>query len=130
MEKPDYVTNFVRPANTEIKCIRGHWYLYERSNIYDPQIGRSRKKSGKILGSITEQGLIPSRARRECVNPVLNDVVEVGAVNYIYQRTEWMRSRLQKHFPTCGNIFMQQRLSVPYTTAVSVGCSCIMKTVF
>ena len=32
-------------------------------------------------------------------NPVLNDVVEVGAVNYIYQRTEWMRSRLQKYFP-------------------------------
>ena len=60
---------------------------------------QSRKKSGKILGSITEQGLVPSRARRECVNPVLNDVVEVGAVNYIYQRTEWMRSRLQKYFP-------------------------------
>lgn len=99
MEKPDYVKNFVRPANTEIKHIRGHWYLYERSNVYDPQIGRSRKKSGKILGSITEYGLIPSKARRECVNPVLNDVVEVGAVNYIYQRTEWMRSRLQKYFP-------------------------------
>lgn len=99
IEKPDYVKNFIRPANTEIKYIRGHWYLYERSNVYDPQIGRSRKKSGKILGSITEQGLVPSRARRECVNPVLNDVVEVGAVNYIYQRTEWMRSRLQKHFP-------------------------------
>ena len=49
MEKPDYVMNFVRPANTEIKYIRGHWYLYERSNVYDPQLGRSRKKSGKIL---------------------------------------------------------------------------------
>ena len=99
MEKPDFVMNFVRPANTEIKYIRGHWYLYERSNVYDPKLGRSRKKSGKILGSITEQGLVPSRARRGCVNPVLNDVVEVGAVNYVYQRTEWMRSRLQKHFP-------------------------------
>ena len=53
MEKPDFVMNFVRPANTEIKYIRGHWYLYERSNVYDPQLGRSRKKSGKILGSIT-----------------------------------------------------------------------------
>lgn len=99
MEKPDYVANFVRPANTEIKFIRGHWYLYERSNVYDPKLGRSRKKSGKILGSITEQGLIPSRTRRNQVNPVMNDVVEVGAVNFIYQRTEWMRNRLQKHFP-------------------------------
>lgn len=80
MEKPDFVMNFVRPANTEIKYIRGHWYLYERSNVYDPQLGRSRKKSRKILGSITEQGLVPSRARRGCVNPVLNDVVEVRAL--------------------------------------------------
>lgn len=99
MEKPYYVANFVKPVNTEIKYIRGHWYLYERSNVYDPQIGRSRKKSGKILGSITEQGLVPSKTRQENVNPVLNDVVEVGAVNYVFQRTEWMRDRLQKHFP-------------------------------
>ena len=99
MEKPDYVADFIRPANTEIKYIRGHWYLYKRSNVYDPQIGRSRKKSGKILGSITEHGLVPSRARRESVNPVLNDVVEVGAISYIYQRTAWMRSRLKKYFP-------------------------------
>ena len=33
------------------------------------------------------------------MNPVLNDVIEVGVANYIYQRTELMRSRLQKHFP-------------------------------
>ncbi|MEH2931830.1 hypothetical protein VSQ48_18380 [Candidatus Ventrimonas sp. KK005] len=30
---------------------------------------------------------------------MLNDVVEVGAVNYIYQKTAWMRSRLHKYFP-------------------------------
>ena len=81
MDKPDYVKNFARPANTEIKFIRGHWYLYERRSVYDSQLGRSRKISGKILGSITEQGLVPGRARREWVNPVLNDVVEVSAVN-------------------------------------------------
>lgn len=88
---------FVHPANTEIKYIRGHWYLYERSNVYDPKLGRSRKKSGKILGSITEHGLVPSRARRERVNPVLNDVVEIGAVNHIYQRTEWMRGSIRSY---------------------------------
>lgn len=57
-----------------------------------------QEKSGKIIRSIIEQGLIPGSARRGCVNPVLSDVVEVGAVNYIYQRTEWMRGRLQKYF--------------------------------
>lgn len=44
MEKPSYVANFVRPANIEIKFIQGQWYLYERSNVYDPKPGRSRKK--------------------------------------------------------------------------------------
>mgnify|MGYP001071073552 FL=1 len=53
MEKPDYVKNFAQPANTEIKFIKGHWYLYERRSVYDPQLGRSRKIAGKILGSIT-----------------------------------------------------------------------------
>ena len=43
VEKPDYVLNFVRPANTEIKYIRGHWYLYERSNVYDPRLGRPER---------------------------------------------------------------------------------------
>lgn len=106
VENPDYVKNFIRPANTEIKYISRHWYLYERSNVYDLQIGRS-KKSGEILGSITEHGLIPNRARQVRVNPVLNDVIEAGAVNYIYQRTEWMRHRLQMHFEDSILVFLQ-----------------------
>ena len=96
VEKPAYVLNFDRPVNTEIKHIGGHWYLYERKNVYDPAIKRSRKKSGKCLGSITENGFIPSKVKTEST---LNDVVEVGAVNYFYQRTEEIRYRLKKHFP-------------------------------
>ena len=51
MEKPDYVLNFVRPANTEIKFIRGHWYLYERHSVYDPQLGRSIFVKGHVPAS-------------------------------------------------------------------------------
>lgn len=29
IEKPDFILNFHKPENTEIKHIRGHWYLYE-----------------------------------------------------------------------------------------------------
>ena len=95
-DKPAYVLEFHKPANTEIKHISGHWYLYERKNVYDPAIKRSRKKSGKCLGSITESGFIPGKAARE---RSLNDVVEVGAVNYFYQHTEELRNRLKKYFP-------------------------------
>ncbi|MCI1422902.1 MAG: hypothetical protein LKH04_01155, partial [Lachnospiraceae bacterium] len=52
--KPDFVVNFQKPANTEIKHISGHWYLYERTSKYDPKIKRSRKVSGRCLGKITE----------------------------------------------------------------------------
>ena len=45
--KPDFVVNFQRPANTEIKHISGHWYLYERTSKYDPKIKRSRKVSAQ-----------------------------------------------------------------------------------
>ena len=43
MEKPGYVAYFVRPANAEIKYIWVHWYLYEQSNVCDPQLERLRK---------------------------------------------------------------------------------------
>ena len=32
-EKPDYVLNFPRQKNTEIKKIGNNWYLYERSRL-------------------------------------------------------------------------------------------------
>ena len=47
VERPDWVAGFDRPKGTEIKRIRGHWYLYERLSVYDPGIKRSRKKSGR-----------------------------------------------------------------------------------
>lgn len=64
-EKPEWVKSFARPRGTEIKHIRGHWYLYERGSIYDPKIKRSRKKSGRCLGKITPEGLVVSVSRKE-----------------------------------------------------------------
>ncbi len=50
VEKPDYVLNFVRPANTEIKYIRGIWYSMERSNVLMiPSSDGQEKKSGNYL---------------------------------------------------------------------------------
>ena len=101
IEKPDFILQFQKPENTEIKHIRGHWYLYERHNKYDPSIKRSRKVSGKCLGCITEQGLIPTKRRLVSVDqkPQISDVVEVGSSVYFYERTAQCRQRLQKHFP-------------------------------
>ena len=101
IEKPDFILNFHKPENTEIKHIRGHWYLYERHNKYDPSIKRSRKVSGKCLGKITAQGLIPTKRRLVNIEqkPQISDVIEVGSSVFFYERTAEYRERLQKFFP-------------------------------
>ncbi len=99
MEKPDYILNFKKPKNTEIKYINGYWYLYERINIYDPVIHRSRKKSGSILGKITENGFVPSKKKQMAEKSLHNDVVEIGACNYFLQISEDIKASLEKHFP-------------------------------
>lgn len=100
-EKPDFILNFKKPVNTEIKQIGNNWYLYERFNKYDPVIKRSRKISGPCLGKITESGLIPTVKRKINVSkPLVNDVVSVGSTLFYWQRTTSLRERFQKYFPT------------------------------
>ena len=103
-EKPDYVLNFPRQKNTEIKKIGNNWYLYERFSKYDPAIKRSRKISGKCLGKITSDGLVATKRRlvdEKKTFPVgqISDVVEAGAVLYFWERTASLRERLKEYFP-------------------------------
>ena len=102
-EKPDFVKNFDRPRGTEIKCISGHWYLYERLSVYDPVAKKKRKKSGKILGTITPGGLVPSRRQSPLarVDPADIENRELGATALLYLLTGWMRKRLGEEFPDC-----------------------------
>ncbi|MBQ9273934.1 MAG: transposase [Succinivibrio sp.] len=105
---PDYVANFEKPAGTEIKHIKDYYYLYECTSKYDKELGRSRKVSGKLLGRITPQGLIRSRARRVesgeiAAPPVIahlpRSVLECGASLFFLKRSEGMRQMLEHHFP-------------------------------
>ena len=104
-EKPEYVLNFPRQKNTEIKKIGNCWYVYERFSKYDPVIKRSRKVSGKCLGKITPDGLVPTRRRLVSVasNALcpkrVSDVVEAGTVLFFWDRTAAMRERLKEFFP-------------------------------
>ncbi|MGB4407063.1 MAG: transposase [Sphaerochaeta sp.] len=96
-ERPDFVRNFVKPKNTEIKHISGHWYLYERASRYDPETGKSTKVSGKMLGSITEQGLVGKRVSFSHIREI--EVVELGASQYFYEKGALIRERLKEFFP-------------------------------
>jgi hypothetical protein len=56
---PPWVIPFREP-HTEIKLINGCYYKYQCSYVYDPARKRSIKKSGSVLGRITENGFVPS----------------------------------------------------------------------
>lgn len=96
-ERPDFVRDFVKPKNTEIKHISGHWYLYERATKYNPETGKSTKVSGKMLGSITEQGLVGKRIAFSHIREI--EVVELGASQYFYEKGALIRERLKQFFP-------------------------------
>ena len=98
-ERPDYVLRFDKPKNTEIKHIKGRWYLYERTTVYDPGTGRSTKKSGRMIGAITEGGLVEKRVEAKALREV--ETVEAGATQYLYRENEDIRRLLGEHFPDC-----------------------------
>ncbi len=96
-ERPGFVNDFIKPKNTEIKHINGNWYLYERTTVYNPQTGRSTKKSGKMLGSITPDGFVPKKIKVATMREI--EVVEFGASQYFYQKGALVRQRLKEFFP-------------------------------
>ena len=132
IEKPDFILNFHKPENTEIKHIRGHWYLYERHNKYDPSIKRSRKVSGKCLGKITAQGLIPTKRRLVNVGQKPKSVTLLKSALPSFSMKERLSigSVCRNSFLTCGDKFMSSVSSVPRTIRVLEGYFCIMKTAF
>lgn len=52
-----------RKPGTELRLIRGIYYLYEYKTVYDKIKKKPKKVSGKLLGRVTESGLIPSGKR-------------------------------------------------------------------
>ena len=60
---PQWAVEQKRPG-TELRLIRGKYYLYEYKTVYDKHRKGPKKVSGKFLGSVTEQGFIPSAKRQ------------------------------------------------------------------
>jgi transposase len=61
---PDWALSQKKPG-TELRLIRGKYYLYEYKTIYDKEKKGPRKITGKLLGSITQaDGFVPSDKRK------------------------------------------------------------------
>lgn len=64
MKHPEWVLKHKIP-NTEIRCIRGRYYLYNITSVWCPEKKRTKKVTLKAVGTITEEfGLIPAGMSR------------------------------------------------------------------
>jgi len=97
--KPPWILEFKRPSGTEIKHINGRYYLYERLSVYDPKKKKKRKKSGKMIGTITPDGLIPRQERLDPAELMCIENREYGASMFLYQSFFARIPRLEECFP-------------------------------
>lgn len=97
-ELPDWVLCH-KSKGREIKKIQDKYYLYEVSSYYDKTKKRTIKKSGSLLGRITESGLHLKGSGR-CANVIRKvSVKEFGASSYLLSLLSDEQQLLQKHLP-------------------------------
>ena len=101
MAYPEWVEKQRRPG-TNISCIRGKYYLYEATSVWNKEKGRAQKKTGKYLGRITEEGLIPPKEK----SAVTCDIIatrEYGASSTLLNIGSQILEHLRDSFPEDAN---------------------------
>ena len=97
MAYPEWVEKQRKPG-TSIHCIRGKYYLYEVSSVYDKEKKRARAITGTYLGRITEEGLIPPRAKQQETDSKYS-VKEFGASAVLLEMGSTIQTKLREAFP-------------------------------
>jgi transposase len=101
---PQWALDHKKPG-TELRCIRGKYYLYSYKTVYDKQKKGPKKVTGKLLGRITEQkGFIASEKRklekaldlRNITNPFCK---EFGVSLLVTKKFERYSEIMQQIFP-------------------------------
>ena len=101
MEYPSWVLSHKRKG-TAIERHGDNYYLREVSSVWDKNKHRAKKVSGKYLGKITIQGLVPPK--HEAVLQKLMDngitVKEYGATRFLTDLNKDIIDLIKKHFPS------------------------------
>jgi hypothetical protein len=86
---------------TEIRCIKGRYYLYEVKSYWDKETKRSKKVTESFLGRITEQGLIKGKRQKKVVSIAMSSsfsVQEYGIVAFLYSDNQDVLNVLKQYF--------------------------------
>lgn len=92
-----------RKKGTELRLIKGKYYLYEVSSKWDSEKKRPKKITGKLLGKITQnEGFVESDKdklrKKELIVSKLS-VKEYGIAAFITNYLSDYQELLEKHFP-------------------------------
>ena len=101
MSHADWALKF-KQKNTELRLIRGKYYLYKISSIWDKDKKRARKITGEMIGRITENdGLIPKGTKKAKSNlPVNISIKEYGASHFLKSSANDVVDKLEEYFPS------------------------------
>ncbi len=94
---PPEIARF-RQKGTQIKFVRGHWYLQRVTSKWDKQAKKVRKVTLGYVGRVTPEGVIPRRTRRVPADAQVYSK-EFGATWALLQLTPDILRALEKHFP-------------------------------
>jgi transposase len=105
-----------KQKGTELRYIRGRYYLYEYRTVYDKVNKRPRKITGRLLGSITEkEGFLPSE-KRELEQGISSKMLK-GIQCKEYGVTQLIDYQFKEYTFTLQNIFPEEwkdLLSIAY----------------
>ena len=86
---------------TEIRTIKGRYYLYQVKSFWDKESKRSKKVTEAFLGRITELGLIKGKKTKKIISVPLSSsycVQEYGIVRFLYDDNIDVLNILKEHF--------------------------------
>ena len=84
MSIPNWVKKH-RTSGTEIKQIGAHYYVYEVSSAWNPELKRAKKISGKLLGKITKENGFVARAIRIQIDEKTRLCVKEYGVSFLIE---------------------------------------------
>jgi transposase len=101
---PDWAIEHRKPG-TAIHRIKNYYYLYEVSSFWDTESKKTKRKTGKCLGRITEQGFVASGLKPKRTTALKLDtskpisVKEYGVTYFILSRLSAYLKTLEDSFP-------------------------------
>ena len=78
-ELPDWVKKW-KKKGIEIRNLRGRYYAYEMSSVYDTELKRAKKITGKYLGVVTQNGIV----KRSAASSSIYGDFEYGNIALLY----------------------------------------------